>query len=101
MEIPDSCQTEYVHSPVFLTPRRSVELENMTVTASKVMFYHKRDTLIFNADAFALADGAMLDALLAQLPGVEMRGNGVIFCNGRRAESLLINGRDIFNGKMN
>lgn len=45
-------------------------LKEVSVTASKVKFYHKGDTLVYNADAFVLAEGSMLDALIKQMPGV-------------------------------
>ena len=84
--------------PVYLSRHKTVDLQEVTVTASKVMFYNKGDTLIYNADAFVLAEGSMLDALIAQLPGVELRRNGVIYCNGERIDNLLLNGKDLFNG---
>ena len=53
--------------------RESKKLKEVVVTASKVKFYHKGDTLVFNADAFHLAEGSMLDALIQQMPGVELK----------------------------
>lgn len=43
-----------------------------------------------NADAFQMAEGSMLDALIEQLPGVELKDDGRIFVNGKFIESLLI-----------
>jgi len=74
------------------------QLKEVTVTASKVMFYHRGDTLVYNADAFLLSEGSMLDALIKQLPGVELKSDGRIYCNGKYVEQLLLNGRDLFNG---
>jgi len=76
-------------------PRR---LGEVTVTASKIKFYNRGDTLVYNADAFELAEGSMLDALVKQLPGVELREGGQIYVNGEYVESLLLNGKDFFNG---
>lgn len=80
--------------------KRAIQLKEVTVTASKVKFYHKLDTLVYDASAFQLAEGSMLDALVSQLPGVELKDNGQIYVNGRYVESLLLNGRDFF-GKDN
>ena len=44
------------------------QLNEAVVTATKVKFYTKGDTLVYNADAFQLQEGSMLDALVAQLP---------------------------------
>lgn len=84
--------------PIYLM--RARQLQEVTVTASKVKFYHKQDTLVYDASAFQLADGSMLDALVSQMPGVELKDNGQIYVNGRFVESLLLNGRDFF-GKDN
>lgn len=79
---------------------RARQLKEVTVTASKIKFYNKGDTLVYDASAFQLSEGSMLDALVSQLPGVELKDNGQIFVNGRFVESLLLNGRDFF-GKDN
>lgn len=73
-------------------------LSELTVTATKVKFYNKGDTIVYNADALVLAEGSMLDALIAQLPGAELKPNGQIFVNGRFVENLLLNGKDFFKG---
>lgn len=79
--------------------KRGVNLSEATVVASKVVFYHKGDTLIYNADAFVTPEGSTLDALITQLPGVKIDEHGVITANGRKVENLLLNGKDLFNGK--
>lgn len=87
--------------PIYLTPVKdnpSVELEEFVVKASKVKFYHKGDTIVYNADAFMLPEGSTLDALIAKLPGVEIREGGKIYVNGKYVESLLLNGKDFFKG---
>ncbi len=92
---------ETVHELEDLYLIREVQaLKEVTVTASKVKFYNNGDTLVYNADAFQLADGSMLDALIRQMPGVELKDDGRIFVNGKFVESLLLNGRE-FMGKDN
>lgn len=98
ISVPESAKHGYEAEPMLMRRKRTKELEEVTVTASKVMFYHKGDTLVYNADAFLLSEGSMLDALLRKLPGVELRDNGVIYSNGKRIDKLLLNGRDLFNG---
>ncbi len=77
---------------------RTRKLGEVAVTATKVKFYMKKDTLVFNADVFQLAEGSMLDALIRQLPGTELKDDGRILVNGRQVESLLLNGEDFFKG---
>lgn len=83
--------------PTLIFHKAAKRLEEVTVTASKVKFYLKGDTIVYNADAFALPEGSLLDALVKQLPGVEIRNGGEIYVNGKYVESLLLNGTDFFD----
>ena len=74
------------------------QLGEAVVTATKIKMVMKGDTIVYNADAFQLSNGSMLDALIEQLPGAELKGNGVITVNGRQVSSLLVNGKDFFRG---
>lgn len=82
--------------PDLIFNKKSKMLDEVSVTASKVKFFIKGDTMVYNADAFQLPEGSMLDALVKQLPGVEIRDNGQIYVNGKFVESLLLNGKDFF-----
>ncbi|MDE6367551.1 MAG: hypothetical protein K2L33_08215, partial [Muribaculaceae bacterium] len=77
------------------TPR---QLNEVTVTATKIKMYYKGDTLVYNADAFLLPEGSMLDDLIRKLDGVSIDRQGQIFCKGRKVESLQLSGRELFNG---
>lgn len=82
-----------------LLERQAKKLKDVEVLASKVKFYHRGDTIVYNADAFVMAEGSMLDDIIRQLPGVELKENGQILVNGQFVESLLLNGKDFFKGK--
>lgn len=84
--------------PIYISRVKSVHLDDVVVKATKVKFYHKGDTLVYNADAFQLAEGSMLDALIRQLPGAELRKDGQIYVNGKFVDNLLLNGKDFFRG---
>ncbi len=71
-------------------------LDEVVVSATKVKFYYRGDTLVYNADAFMLSEGSMLDALVRQLPGAEIKANGDIYHNGKLVRELLLNGKDFF-----
>lgn len=74
------------------------ELKGVTVVASKVKMVMKGDTIVYNADAFNLAEGNMLDALIARLPGAKLEKDGRIYVNGKFIQSLLVNGQEFFAG---
>lgn len=74
------------------------ELGEVKVTGTMVKLVHKGDTLVYNARAFKVPDGSMLDALIRQPPGAELRSNGDILINGRKIDNLTLNGDDFFRG---
>lgn len=76
----------------------SQTLKEVEVTASRIMMVMKGDTLVYDANAFQLAEGSMLDELIKQLPGVRLESGGRITVNGHFVSSLLVNGKDFFNG---
>ena len=83
---------------IFMQRTRVHNIGEVTVTATKVKFYNKGDTIVYNADAFQLQEGSMLDALIKQLPGAELKSDGRIYVNGRFVENLMLNGKDFFKG---
>ncbi|MDO4196430.1 MAG: outer membrane beta-barrel protein [Prevotellaceae bacterium] len=76
---------------------REHDLDEVVVTATKLKFYMDGDTLVYNADAFSMAEGSMLGELVKKLPGVEVKNGGEIMVNGKKVESLLLNGKDFFD----
>ena len=80
--------------------RRMMEkaLEEVVVKATKVKMFYKGDTLVYDATAFKMPQGSMLDALIRQMPGVTMNDAGEIFVNGRKVDELMLNSRSFFKG---
>ena len=87
-----------LEEPIKMRKERNMALNEVVVKATKVKMYYKGDTLVYDADAFKLPDGSMLDALIRQLPGVTMNDGGEIFVNGRRVDELLLGSRTFFRG---
>ncbi len=84
---------------IFMSKRpKDAQLGGVTIRATKIKMVMKKDTIVYDADAFRLSQGSMLDALIEQLPGVELKDNGVITVNGKPVSSLLVNGKDFFRG---
>ncbi len=72
-------------------------LDEVVVKATKVKMVMHGDTVVYDASAFNLSQGSMLDALIRQMPGTTLE-DGVIKVNGRTVSSLLVDGRDFFKG---
>ncbi len=107
----DTHVLEYYHKPVrhdmmqfpkALLKRRQqkwdVRLDEVVVKATKIKVAHKGDTIVFDATAFNVAEGSMLDGLIRQMPGVELKPNGEIFVNGEKIDYMLLNGQEFYRG---
>ena len=58
-------------------------LEMVEVNARARRFSVKGDTIVFHPEAFRLEEGARLDELIRQLPGVEVTDDGSLTWNGK------------------
>ena len=77
---------------------REVDLGEVVVKATRVKMFYRGDTLVYDATAFKLPDGSMLDALIRQMPGVTLNDAGEIFVNGRKVDELLLGSRSFMRG---
>ena len=77
---------------------REIELGEVTVVATKVKFFYRGDTLVYDATAFKMPQGSMLGDLIRQMPGVTMNDAGEIFVNGRKVDELLLGSRSFMRG---
>lgn len=84
---------------VMLTPG-NIELKQAVVTAQVKEVEVKEDTLIFNAGAFKVPEGSVLEDLIKKLPGVEI-ADGVIKVNGKTVNKILVGGKEFFGNDKN
>ena len=77
---------------------REVDLGEVVVKATRVKMFYHGDTLIYDATAFKLPEGSMLDDLIRQMPGVTMNEAGEIFVNGRKVDELLLGSHSFMRG---
>ena len=81
----------------------TIELEETTKSLDEVVVKSeappiriKKDTLEFNASSFKVGADANVEALLKQLPGVEITPEGKITVNGKEVNNILVNGKPFF-----
>ena len=77
---------------------KEMQLKDVVVKATKVKMTYNGDTITFNADAFNLPEGSMLDALIRQMDGVELKDDGRILVHGEQIDELVLNGKSFFKG---
>lgn len=74
----------------------AIMLAEAVVTAEAPPVVVNADTTEYNASAYRVAAGDMLEELVKQLPGVEIDENGKITLNGEEIKKIMINGKEFF-----
>lgn len=89
---------ESVYAGKFLLTGDGVALRSAVVVGTAALVEQKADTTMFNAAAYRTPEGSTLEALVKQLPGVEVGDDGKITWNGKEVKEFLVNGKNFFKG---
>ena len=96
-------KSQYHEIPTILLQKKNkdymMDLDEVEVKATRIQLIYRGDTLVYDASAFVLPEGSMLDALIRQMPGAELRENGDVYINGKKLDYLTLNGKNFFKGK--
>ena len=71
-------------------------LKEAEVTAKLAQVEMSADTFIFNADAYRMPEGSMLEELVKKLPGAEVDDEGNIKINGKSITKIMVDGKEYF-----
>ena len=91
-------QSEVEVPTIEMRRMREMELGEVEIKATKVKMFYRGDTIVYDATAFKLPQGSMLDDLIRQMPGVTLNEAGEIFVNGRKVDELLLGSRSFMRG---
>ena len=78
--------------------QNAVELQGATVIANVPKMVIKDDTVVYNADAFRVPEGSVIEALVEALPGAKIDDDGKISINGKDVKRFKLDGRDFMTG---
>jgi hypothetical protein len=88
-------------TPVFLKP---IILKASSNTLNQVNIVGinpvkiKEDTIEFNAAAYPVRDGAMVEDVIKKLPGADVDKDGNVTFQGKTVSKVRVNGKDFFGG---
>ena len=69
-------------------------MKEAEVTAKLAQVEMSADTFIYNAEAFRMPEGAMLEELVKKLPGAEIDDEGNIKINGKSVSKIMVDGKE-------
>ena len=76
----------------------TVLINEAVVTANIPKMMIKDDTVVYNADAFRVPEGSVIEALVEVLPGAKIDEDGKISINGKDVKKFKLDGRDFMTG---
>ena len=76
----------------------AIQLSEAVVTANVPKMVIKDDTVVYNADAFRVPEGSVIEALVEVLPGAKIDDDGKVSINGKNVKRFKMDGRDFMTG---
>ena len=81
----------YLH----ITPDAKL-MNDVTVTANVAKVQVSGDSIVYNADAYRVPEGSVLEDLVKKLPGAQVDENGGVTINGKKVNKILVDGKEFF-----
>src|SRR5574344_1998430 len=76
----------------------SIMLKGATVTAHVAKVQVIEDTFVYNAAAYRVPEGSVLEELVKKLPGATVSDDGTIKINGKQVKKIMVQGKEFFTG---
>jgi Outer membrane protein beta-barrel family/Carboxypeptidase regulatory-like domain len=92
---------------VTLQPSQALDLGTIPLTPKAMLLQEvvlknngairiKGDTTEFTADSFKVKEGATVEDLLKQIPGMQVNSKGEVTAQGKRVDKVLVDGEEFF-----
>ncbi len=76
----------------------AVLLRETVVTGRAAQVIVKKDTLVYNPDAYRTPEGSAIEELIKRIPGAEVDDEGNITVNGKTVQKILLDGKEFMLG---
>ena len=83
---------------LLLMSPESVMLKEAVVTGRAAQVIVKKDTLVYNPDAYRTPEGSPIEELIKRIPGAEVDEDGNITINGKAVKKILLDGKEFMLG---
>lgn len=82
---------------LLMAPETTV-LQEMVVTGRAAQIIVKKDTLVYNPDAYRTPEGSPIEELIKRIPGADVDEDGNITINGKVVKKILLDGKEFMLG---
>ena len=87
---------ESVNLGTFAMEEDAKLMKEANVVARLAQVEMKADTFVYNADAYRMPEGSVLEELVKKLPGAEVDEDGKITINGKEVKKIMVDGKEFF-----
>ena len=81
-----------------LMSSESVMLKEAVVTGRAAQVVVRKDTLVYNPEAYRTPEGSPIEELIKRMPGAEVDEDGNITINGKQVKKILLDGKEFMLG---
>ncbi len=82
---------------LLMTPDEIV-LKEAVVTGRAAQVIVRKDTLVYNPEAYRTPEGSAIEELIKRMPGAEIDEDGKITINGKEIKKILLDGKEFMLG---
>ena len=76
----------------------AVLLKETVITGRAAQVVVRKDTLVYNPDAYRTPEGSPIEELIKRIPGAEVDEDGNITINGKAVKKILVDGKEFMLG---
>ena len=76
----------------------AITLKEAVVTGRAAQVIVKKDTLVYNPEAYRTPEGSPIEELIKRMPGAEVDEDGTITINGKEVKKILLDGKEFMLG---
>ena len=76
--------------------RSENKLDEVVIKGENTPIIAKKDTLVYNANAFETTPNEVVEDLLRRMPGIEVEEDGTVIAQGEEVEEVTVDGKNFF-----
>ena len=91
-------RNEHQNLGPLLMSAESIVLKETVVTGRAAQVIVRKDTIVYNPEAYRTPEGSPIEELIKRIPGADVDEDGNITINGKEVKKILLDGREFMLG---
>ena len=91
-------RNEHQDMGLLLMSAESIVLKETVITGRAAQVIVRKDTIVYNPEAFRTPEGSAIEELIKRIPGADVDEDGNITINGKEVKKILLDGKEFMLG---